>query len=49
VKVVADRSVLRSEEVVTSAGSPSSLLRIRTEDLLRLSGAVVLDVSKENR
>jgi Cys-tRNA(Pro) deacylase len=49
VRVVADRSVLRFEEVVTSAGSPSSLLRIRTEDLLRLSGAEVLDVSRENR
>ncbi len=46
VRVVADRSVLRFEEVVTSAGSPSSLIRIRTEDLLRLSGAEVLDVSK---
>ena len=49
VRVVADRSVLRFEEVVTSAGSPNSLLKIRTEDLLRLSGAEVLDVSREGR
>lgn len=49
VTVVADRSVLRFEEVVTSAGSPSSLLRIRTEDLLRLSDARVLDVAREGR
>ncbi|MCS7126916.1 MAG: YbaK/EbsC family protein [Thaumarchaeota archaeon] len=46
VRVLADTGVTRFEEVVTSGGSSDTLIRLRTDDLIRLSGAAVHDVSK---
>lgn len=45
VRVIADSSILRYDEVVTSGGSPDTLIKLRTSDLLMLSGASVHDIS----
>ncbi|MDW8041422.1 MAG: YbaK/EbsC family protein [Nitrososphaerota archaeon] len=49
IRVIADRGLLRFEEVVTSGGSTDTLIRLRTDDLLRLSGAKVLEVARPSK
>jgi Uncharacterized conserved protein, COG2606 len=46
VRVVVDRSIQRFDSVWAAAGDHNSLMRVPTADLIRVSGNVVLDISK---
>jgi prolyl-tRNA editing enzyme YbaK/EbsC (Cys-tRNA(Pro) deacylase) len=46
VRVIADRSIQRFESVWAAAGDQNSLMRVPTQDLIRVSGAEVVDISK---
>jgi Cys-tRNA(Pro)/Cys-tRNA(Cys) deacylase len=45
-RTVIDRSLLDYETIYCGGGSRDRLLELRTRDVLRLSGAIVADVSK---
>lgn len=46
VRVIVDRSIQRFESVWAAAGDQNSLMRVPTQDLIRVSGAEVVDISK---
>jgi Cys-tRNA(Pro)/Cys-tRNA(Cys) deacylase len=44
-EVVADKSILAYETIFCGGGTRTRLLELRTEDFLRLSGAIAADIS----
>lgn len=45
-RVLIDAKVLEKPEIITSGGSPNVLISLRTNDLIRLSGGEVADISE---